>query len=386
MQQDAARALEFHRRCLPICRQKGTEQADALGQRPAADPDRRPVAVARLRALPGQADARRPRRGLGRRLPRRPRAARRRRPLPRPRARAAGARCRCATTGNDRWTGAFEVDELGRWEFAVEAWVDRFATWRDELRRKVAGGADRPRERARRGRGAARPRARDRRGGARDRRRATAPRTTRSSAARASTSTRCSPASARGTSSSRARAAASRASRSVLPQLAELGFDVVYLPPIHPIGRTAPQGPQQHAHREGRATRAARGRSAPRRAATTRSTPTSARSTTSTGSSPRARELGIEIALDFAIQCSPDHPWLTRAPRVVPAAARRHDQVRREPAQALPGHRQRRLGHDGLARALGRAARRRPATGSSAASASSASTTRTRSRCRSGSG
>ena len=29
----------------------------------------------------------------------------------------------------------------------------------------------------------------------------------------------------------------------VLPQLAELGFDVVYLPPIHPIGRTNRKGP-----------------------------------------------------------------------------------------------------------------------------------------------
>ena len=43
-------------------------------------------------------------------------------------------------TGNDRWTGAFEVDALGRWTYTVVAWVDRFASWRDELRRKVAGG------------------------------------------------------------------------------------------------------------------------------------------------------------------------------------------------------------------------------------------------------
>src|SRR4029078_3661384 len=43
-------------------------------------------------------------------------------------------------TGNARWTGAFEVDELGRWTYTVVAWVDRFASWRDELRRKVAGG------------------------------------------------------------------------------------------------------------------------------------------------------------------------------------------------------------------------------------------------------
>jgi len=33
--------------------------------------------------------------------------------------------------------------------------------------------------------------------------------------------------------------------RSVLPPLAELGFDVVYLPPIHPIGRSNRKGTQQ---------------------------------------------------------------------------------------------------------------------------------------------
>ena len=40
----------------------------------------------------------------------------------------------------DRWAGSFEVDRVGRWEFTVEAWSDLFATWRDELRRKVEGG------------------------------------------------------------------------------------------------------------------------------------------------------------------------------------------------------------------------------------------------------
>ena len=43
-------------------------------------------------------------------------------------------------------------------------------------------------------------------------------------------------------SSSRAPGAASRASRAACPQLAELGFDVLYLPPIHPIGETNRKG------------------------------------------------------------------------------------------------------------------------------------------------
>ena len=40
----------------------------------------------------------------------------------------------------DRWTGSFHVDRCGRWEFTIEAWVDRFESWRDELRSKVEAG------------------------------------------------------------------------------------------------------------------------------------------------------------------------------------------------------------------------------------------------------
>ena len=42
--------------------------------------------------------------------------------------------------GNDRWEGSFPVGELGRWQYAVTAWIDRFASWRHELERKVAAG------------------------------------------------------------------------------------------------------------------------------------------------------------------------------------------------------------------------------------------------------
>ena len=40
----------------------------------------------------------------------------------------------------DRWHGSFTVDALGRWQFGVVAWVDRIASWQHELERKVAGG------------------------------------------------------------------------------------------------------------------------------------------------------------------------------------------------------------------------------------------------------
>src|SRR5438477_859270 len=46
------------------------------------------------------------------------------------------------TRGNDVFAGSFEVDTCGRWEYAVEAWSDRAATWREELRRKVEAGQE----------------------------------------------------------------------------------------------------------------------------------------------------------------------------------------------------------------------------------------------------
>jgi starch synthase (maltosyl-transferring) len=39
-----------------------------------------------------------------------------------------------------RWGGSFVVDKPGRWEFSIEAWTDVFATWRDELKRKLDAG------------------------------------------------------------------------------------------------------------------------------------------------------------------------------------------------------------------------------------------------------
>ncbi len=73
-----------------------------------------------------------------------------------------------------------------------------------------------------------------------------------------------------------------------LPAVAAMGFDVVYLPPIHPIGRLNRKGPNNTLDRRPRATRARPGPSAPRRAGTTRSTPISAPSPTSARSSKKA--------------------------------------------------------------------------------------------------
>jgi starch synthase (maltosyl-transferring) len=44
--------------------------------------------------------------------------------------------------GNDRWHASFQVDELRPYEYTVEAWIDRFETWRDEVSKKFAARQD----------------------------------------------------------------------------------------------------------------------------------------------------------------------------------------------------------------------------------------------------
>ncbi|HEU4561660.1 MAG TPA: alpha-1,4-glucan--maltose-1-phosphate maltosyltransferase [Longimicrobium sp.] len=41
---------------------------------------------------------------------------------------------------NDRWTGTFTVDRIGRWEYTVIAWTDWFGTWQSDLRKKYDAG------------------------------------------------------------------------------------------------------------------------------------------------------------------------------------------------------------------------------------------------------
>ena len=43
---------------------------------------------------------------------------------------------------NDRWTGRFQVQQVGRHEYQVEAWVDPFTTWRQGLAKKVEAGQE----------------------------------------------------------------------------------------------------------------------------------------------------------------------------------------------------------------------------------------------------
>lgn len=98
-----------------------------------------------------------------------------------------------------------------------------------------------------------------------------------------------------------------------LPAIRAMGFDVLYMPPIHPIGET---------NRKGRNNSLEAGESdpgSPYAIGSAEGGHTAIHAQLGTFEDFRrlrdaAAEQGLEIALDFAIQCSPDHPWLKEHP------------------------------------------------------------------------
>ncbi|WP_347156753.1 alpha-1,4-glucan--maltose-1-phosphate maltosyltransferase [Pontibacter chitinilyticus] len=100
----------------------------------------------------------------------------------------------------------------------------------------------------------------------------------------------------------------------LLPRIAEMGFDTIYLPPIHPIGRAFRKGKNNSATSEPGepgspwAIGAAEG-------GHDAILPELGTLDEFRGFVHQAREYGIEIALDFAIQCSPDHPYVKEHPQ-----------------------------------------------------------------------
>jgi starch synthase (maltosyl-transferring) len=234
------------------------------------------------------------------------------------RHRAAGSRrwseSPLEPVGNDRWEGRFEPTELGRWQYTIEAWVDRYATLLDELDRKLAAGqtglaGEHSELEALFGGGELDDwRASAAKLGTKDRHGKTAlDRPLEADVERV-----------------RARFGAwyelfprswggFAGVREVLPQLAELGFDVVYLPPVHPIGVTSRKG-------RNNALKAAKGDvGSPWAIGGAEGGHDAIHPDLGTleefdAMVETGRELGVEIALDFAIQTSPDHPWLREHP------------------------------------------------------------------------
>ena len=45
-------------------------------------------------------------------------------------------------TGNDLWSGSFRVDKLGYWRYSLLAWIDHFATWTSQLKKRIAAQKD----------------------------------------------------------------------------------------------------------------------------------------------------------------------------------------------------------------------------------------------------
>jgi starch synthase (maltosyl-transferring) len=252
---------------------------------------------------------------------------------------------------NDRWQGHFTVQSLGRYLFTVAGWVDHLETWRGGLAKKYEAGqdieldlrqgavlaravAERMRENEARAlidwaNGIADP--------IRDKaervmlaqseaihqlaRRRPDPHTVarhepplgidvERERARYSTWYELFPRSASRTPGKHGTFADVEA---LLPEISTMGFDVLYLPPIHPVGSTERKGPNNNP----------------------KSSPSDPGSPWAIGAAVgghkaihpelgtledfkrlavKAGEMGIEIALDIAFQCTPDHPYVREHP------------------------------------------------------------------------
>ncbi|HSL09971.1 MAG TPA: alpha-1,4-glucan--maltose-1-phosphate maltosyltransferase [Actinomycetota bacterium] len=251
--------------------------------------------------------------------------------------------------GNDRWRATFTPEAPGLHRFKVTGWVDAFATWHSELVRRLAAGEDLTVELQV---GAQLVAAAAKRAGGDDRIRlkdwaarlsdaqpgqhaeiATAEELTGLMArwpdrARNAATSSGSPiwvdreraASGawyelfpRSASRERGRHGTLRDVAMHVPALADLGFDVLYLPPIHPIGHTARKGPNN-----------ARSSSpgdvgSPWAIGSDEGGHTAVHPDLGTVDDVGAlvKELeahGMELALDVAFQCSPDHPWVAEHP------------------------------------------------------------------------
>ncbi|MET9044578.1 maltotransferase domain-containing protein [Streptomyces sp. NPDC004362] len=98
-----------------------------------------------------------------------------------------------------------------------------------------------------------------------------------------------------------------------LPVIAGMGFDVVYLPPVHPIGSTFRKG------RNNSVSAGAGDVGVPWAIGSPEGGHDAVHPDLGSVEDfvwfvGRARSLGLEVALDFALQCSPDHPWVEKHP------------------------------------------------------------------------
>jgi starch synthase (maltosyl-transferring) len=250
-----------------------------------------------------------------------------------------------ALHSNDRWSGSFLPDQPGRYVYAIEAWTDEFATWRRGFELKQKAGADVTLD-AIEGAGMLTKA----QSGGRDAT-ATIVRQCKEFLRTGDTAALLTPELTPAMAESQSRPDLTRSKQfpfvadrprarygawyemvprsqgkvlgqhgtfqdctARLPDIAAMGFDVVYLTPIHPIGQT---------NRKGRnnAVNSAEGDpGSPYAIGSAEGGHDAVHPQLGTLEDFRefveaCRRQGMEVALDFAVQCSPDHPWLKQHPQ-----------------------------------------------------------------------
>jgi starch synthase (maltosyl-transferring) len=252
--------------------------------------------------------------------------------------------------GNDRWSAHFPLERVGPYVFRVVAWPDRFETWRDELTKKHAAGLDVALELEE---GKLLVEAIDeaapgtlnsvlaalKTSKARKSRKAIDRIAVLTDAATAALVARVDPRPGQAVSGEMPIDADRRTAEFAswyelfprnqsddlkrhgtfidvvkrLPAIRDMGFDVLYFPPIHPIGRTNRKG------RDNTMTPAEDDPGSPYAIGAAEGGHEAIHPELGTLDDFRtlrdeATKHGLELALDFAVQCSPDHPWLREHP------------------------------------------------------------------------
>lgn len=252
------------------------------------------------------------------------------------------------TSGNDRWHASFKVDELGRYYYTLLGWVDHFKTWKRDLARRIEAGQDVSMDLKI---GAEMVKQAQKQASGADADRLDAYALTLQAGevessrialstelaglvqiyadrrfalsypkilevvvdrqkARFSAWYECFPRSCAAKAGSHG---TFKDLEKRLPYIAALGFDVLYLPPIHPIGK---------AFRKGRNNSTVVGPDDPGSPWAIGSAEGGHKSIHPQLGSVKdfrhlmtaAAELGLELALDIAYQCAPDHPYVEQHP------------------------------------------------------------------------
>ncbi|NTU68408.1 MAG: alpha-1,4-glucan--maltose-1-phosphate maltosyltransferase [Chlorobiaceae bacterium] len=251
---------------------------------------------------------------------------------------------------NDLWTASFAVGDPGMYEYTVRAWVDHFLTWQKGLRKKIDAGQDVGLD-LRIGAtivelGAARARGED--SGTLHHHVGLLTVGEREAAVEAALGDELTSAMLRSPDKSIAsmyekllllqvdqkkagfstwyeffprswaaepgRHGTFRDCTGMLPRIAQMGFDVVYLPPIHPIGLTKRKG-KNNALVAGPEEPGSCWAIGSPEGGHTAVHPELGTIADFEAFVQEAERNGISVALDIAFQCSPDHPWVLEHPQ-----------------------------------------------------------------------